>query len=309
MATKHTGPLQVYPRQPCSQAVAVVCWRGRLVLQVPSKGSLRLLLLRSASSHTGRVLLPGCAVGQQLCLGTNLQRKHCLCLLVVLTRQQRAQLHWQRHCQACKPSYSSIVITTDADQPSPDLVWGLHLHLSWDTPKSSDHLPFVALLAQGIAEKLNQASYMTSELYTTARRFMVVFAAHFQTLLEKGALFIPPALGPHGLQFRCRNGTLIPLADVVKCLRAVNFTGQALNMACERYMCRLTPAAAATCLPAAPLVAALRICWCKLFGDESAELLLQRLQFEQQDAGAANRATYLDAVTGKSSGHAFMHST
>jgi glutamate racemase len=81
-------------------------------------------------------------------------------------------------------------------------------------------LPFLccthaALLAQGIAEKLNQASYMISELYTTARRFMVVFAAHFQTLLREGDLFKQPDTPQQGLPFRCRNDTLIPLADVV----------------------------------------------------------------------------------------------
>lgn len=140
---------------------------------------------------------------------------------------------------------------------------------------------------QGIAEKLNQASYTTGELFTTARRFMVVFTAHFCASITKLAQNIP---GSKQLVFRCRNDTRIPLSDVVDCLSCTDFDAQALNMACERYICRLTPAAAATCLPAAPLVLAVMTCWRQLFGQEDRagqQLLRQQLCGPPADAASS----------------------
>jgi hypothetical protein len=134
---------------------------------------------------------------------------------------------------------------------------------------------------QGIAEKLNQASYITGELFTTARRFMAVFTAHFSASTGKLAAFLDQNIpGSTPLVFRCRNGTRIPFSDIADCLSRIDFDAQALNMACERYICRHTPAAGATCLPAAPLVQAVMTCWQQLFGQEDGaglQLLHQQL--------------------------------
>jgi hypothetical protein len=113
--------------------------------------------------------------------------------------------------------------------------------------------------AQSLANKLNQASYTTGELYSTAQYFMAVFAKHFTSLLWQ-------PLMQSSLSISCRNGAPIQLSEAVSCLLAVNYNGQALSMACERYMCRLTPAAGATCLPAARLLQAMYHCWELLFG-------------------------------------------
>jgi hypothetical protein len=103
---------------------------------------------------------------------------------------------------------------------------------------------------------------------------MTVFAKHFTSLLRQ-------PLMQSSLSISCRNVAPIQLSEAVRCLRAVNYNGQALSMACERYMCRVTPAAGATCLPAARLLQAMYHCWELLFGQGPATEQLQRLGAQQ----------------------------
>jgi hypothetical protein len=73
-----------------------------------------------------------------------------------------------------------------------------------------------------------------------------------------------------------RTGRTIDFSKVATCLGRIFHEDQiqSLSMACERYVCRLTPGFAALCLSTNMLVPRMFDCWRILFGTELSAALL-----------------------------------
>jgi hypothetical protein len=105
------------------------------------------------------------------------------------------------------------------------------------------------------------AGFSSRELYTTARTYMCMLAAHFQNALQ----LVLPAIA---FNVVCWDGDKVDISlnsDLVKCLRSMDYKSHGLEMACERYVCRKTPVCAVFCLPAECVVASMDKCWLQLF--------------------------------------------
>jgi hypothetical protein len=73
-----------------------------------------------------------------------------------------------------------------------------------------------------------------------------------------------------------RKGRKIDFSALTKCLGRIFHEDQmqTLNMACERYVCRLTPGFAALCLATNMLVPRMFDCWQTLFDTQLSTALL-----------------------------------
>jgi hypothetical protein len=98
---------------------------------------------------------------------------------------------------------------------------------------------------QAIPEKLSIASYSTGEMYPAAHCFLMEFSQHFQEQASDKA-----AAARRKFQIICSaGGSVIEASELLECLSRVGFNNQGMNMAVERYICRVTPDYAALYLP------------------------------------------------------------
>jgi hypothetical protein len=132
-----------------------------------------------------------------------------------------------------------------------------------------------------LTDKLNRASFnpSSSQMFLLARTYLEVLSDHFQESLSfsqsSPGVKVVPALTIVGTY-----GDKYSITELADCLCRIHYGNHhGLAMVCERYICRCTPASAATCLPVKSLVPALIKCWFALFsGDPKAARLRELLE-------------------------------
>ena len=118
-----------------------------------------------------------------------------------------------------------------------------------------------------LIDKLNRASFnrYSSQMFLVASTYFETLSAHFKKGLK---VYIVPDTVQGDLTIIGATGNCYKLSELANCLCNIRYGDQrGLAMACERYICRLTPACAATCLPVNSVVGAFTVCYEALFGD------------------------------------------
>jgi hypothetical protein len=97
------------------------------------------------------------------------------------------------------------------------------------------------IIDQAIPEKLSIASYSTRDLFTAAHCFLAEFSTHFQHAIKQQQADIK-ANPTADFTIVCSAGNArFRLSRLLACMQRINFDNQGMNMAVERYICRLTP--------------------------------------------------------------------